>query len=293
MSLSPNEGFKLLKRKVQEEVFESLQIRKELNEWSMQDIQDFQADLEHKCKSTVSEKWIYLHFKNDNNKLPRIDVLNLLSCYCGFKNWENFLFDHTNLEEDEDDSTRPKWILIPVLVLVIAFAFLIKEKEKPLIVYFKDAYTQKTINPDQLQLELKEGSIDIKKDHATLKVKEDDTLSIAAPYFKTRRVSNLKANADTISIKLFPDDYALLLNYFSRSDGKDIEKRQKQLNEAIHSEAKIFQVYEEFEGLEILNKEEFIERITLPIHNLKNLEILDIQYKDEQIFRLRFVQNLN
>ena len=60
--------------------------------------------------------------------------------------------------------------------------------------------------------------------------------------------------------------------------------------EAIHPEAKIFQSHPQYEGIELLNREEFIERLILPLNSLRNLEIQDVVYKDDKIYRLRFIQ---
>lgn len=297
MSISPQEGFQLLKREVKIEVEKTLRIRKEIKDWSMQDLQDFQADLEAKCKSTVSEKWIYLHFKNDNEKLPRVDVLNLISNYCNYKNWEDFLF----LKTVKAPKRNYKWIIyLTAVIITLGFGFQLLtnfDTSKILVLVFKDAYTQEIISTDQIQLEWLstiENHIQKESHHVKLSMSLKDSIEIKGPYYKPYFLKvNPEQLNDTIYIKLYPDDYALMLNYFSRSDVVNIEKRQRQLENAIHEEAKVFQVYQEYEGLEILNKEEFIERLLLPINNLKNLVILDIQYQDDLIYRLRFMQKTN
>lgn len=292
MSLSPKDGFLLLKQKIREYVKESLSIRKELKDWSIQDIQDFQADLEAKCKSSVSEKWIYLHFKNQNDKLPRVDVLNLLAKYCDYKNWEHFLFEH---QKAKGRKPRLKWalILVLLLIIVISIGMVSLNRKSYQILVFKDAYTQRILKTSELHFEFKgKTDGDLKRIESAIKWtgENGDSLLVNGPYYKMARVQ-LGEGPDTLLVKLLPDDYALMLNFFSRSDTRNIEKRERQLKEAIHEEAKIFQVYDEFEGLELLNKTEFIERLILPVNFLKNLEILDIQYREQKIYRLRFRQN--
>ncbi|MFN2424767.1 MAG: hypothetical protein ABR572_13440, partial [Cryomorphaceae bacterium] len=83
---------------------------------------------------------------------------------------------------------------------------------------------------------------------------------------------------------------ALMLNFFSRSTAADLDKRRLQLREAIHPEARIFQSHPQYEGIELLNREEFIDRLILPINSLKNLEIQHITYRDDKIYRLQFLQ---
>lgn len=294
MSLSPQEGFNLLKQKVQLKVKESLSIRKELKDWSIQDIHDFQSDLEANCKSSVSEKWIYLHFKNENLKLPRVDVLNLLSRYCGYKNWEVLLFE--NSKKTVSKKQPLKYLILAILILlvvILSFWFKVRFTKTSQIIVFRDAYTQRQIDVTELNIQIKSKDAQTrwKKSDLGIRINKQDGDSIiaAGPYYKElKQVLNFLD--DTIFIKLLPDDYALMLNFFSRSDVKNIQKRESQLSMAIHEEAKIFQVFEDFEGLELLNKTEFIERLIIPVNYLKNLEILDIQYRDKQIFRLRFRQ---
>ena len=82
--------FQLLKEEVEKTFNERQGVQKNLEQWSVNDIRDFQDDLLRKSKGSVSEKWVYLHFKKSGKTLPRIDVLNLLSEYCGYKSWEEF-----------------------------------------------------------------------------------------------------------------------------------------------------------------------------------------------------------
>ncbi len=286
--------FQELKTTLRNEVETKLHIRKEFKDWSGGDIQTFQIDLEEKCKSTVSEKWVYLHFKNENEKLPRLDVLNLLSQYCGFKNWDDFKFKN-EVKKPSATAKKNKWMVIVVaglLLLNLVFWLTSSSGESALI--FKDAYTHEIINPQELQMKWQENGIKglkINGNILSFKLAFTDTLLIKAPYYKFKKVDAKSATAgDTTVVELLPDDYALMLNYFSRAADDNWKKRRAQLNEAIHDEAKLFQVHPKLNGIEMLNKNEFIDRLILPINSLKNLEIQHIIYKDGQIYRLRFVQ---
>ena len=59
-------------------------------------------------KGSISEKWFYTHIKHEQEKLPRIDVLNLLAEYVGFRNWQAFVatLEQGN-EEHETQVTVP------------------------------------------------------------------------------------------------------------------------------------------------------------------------------------------
>ena len=286
--------FQELKTKLRIEVETKLHIRKEFKDWSGGDIQTFQIDLEEKCKSTVSEKWVYLHFKNENEKLPRLDVLNLLSQYCGFKNWDDFKFKN-EVKKPSATAKKSKWVgLVVAGLLLLNLAFWLTSGYGTSTIIFKDAYTHEQINPQELQMKWQQKGIkglQINGNSLSFKVAFAETLLIDAPYYKFKKADTKSAVAgDTLVVELLPDDYALMLNYFSRAEDKNWEKRRAQLNEAIHDEAKLFQVHAKLNGIEMLNKNEFIDRLILPVNSLKNLEIQHIIYKDDQIYRLRFVQ---
>ncbi len=288
--------FQKLKIRVKHEVEIQLKIRKEFKDWSGYDIQNFQDDLEVKCKSTVSEKWFYNHFKNENEKLPRVDVLNLLSFYCGYKNWDDFKFQNET-KTPSIKGSRSIWLLtVLILVMGASTAFWMSSGTKNRIIICHDAYTHEPILAKNVQLEW--GGVNAKISNTTsviwsIKVNEKDTLFVDGAYYKAKKVVlNPDLMGDTLIIELLPDDYALMLNYFSRATSSNWEKRSKQLREAIHDDAKLFQVHEDLNGIEMLNKQEFIDRLILPVNSLKNLEILHIVYKDNQIYRLRFVQKI-
>ncbi|WP_417608180.1 hypothetical protein [Owenweeksia hongkongensis] len=287
--------FEQLKYTLQKEVETSLNIRKEFKEWSGSDIQTFQVDLEEKCKSTVSEKWVYLHFKNKSDKLPRVDVLNLLSQYCGFKNWDDFKHQNEVAPKAEKNTSRQAFYLI---VLVVGLACIglygLLPRKQTMVVVFTDAYTLEPILQTNLRIAFGRDKGRMKHGLTVFEFRESDTLKVNGAYYKELETFVRKEEAkDTLLLKLYPDDYAMMLNYFSRTEHKNWEKRQRQLQKAIHNNAVIFQSHPKHDGIEILNKEEFIDRLILPVNSLKNLEIQDIVYEDDQIINLRFVQKDN
>ncbi|WP_312902502.1 hypothetical protein [Chryseobacterium taichungense] len=79
----------------------------EISKWKGIDIIYFQEDLRKKAKGNISEKSFYTYFKNSPvTKLPRIDMLNLLSIYAGYDSWYEFkkqhLFADELLQNDEE-----------------------------------------------------------------------------------------------------------------------------------------------------------------------------------------------
>ena len=79
----------------------------EISKWKGIDIIYFQEDLRKRAKGNISEKSFYTYFKNSPvTKLPRIDMLTLLSVYAGYTSWFDFKKQHLfagELLQDEKD----------------------------------------------------------------------------------------------------------------------------------------------------------------------------------------------
>ena len=79
----------------------------DISKWKGIDIIYFQEDLRKKAKGNISEKSFYTYFKNSPvTKLPRIDMLTLLSVYAGYTSWFDFKKQHLfagELLQDEKD----------------------------------------------------------------------------------------------------------------------------------------------------------------------------------------------
>ena len=91
-----------------------------------EDIVAFQEALFDTVKTKVSEKWFYTYFKNSSEKLPRIDMLNLLSQYVGYQNWNEFRSVH---RKSYIQKRRILWLCLLVLVIVIGIMFLPQNHE--------------------------------------------------------------------------------------------------------------------------------------------------------------------
>jgi hypothetical protein len=61
------------------------------SDWKGKDIQLFQEDLQKTVQGRVSEKWFYTHLKSEADKLPRIDVLDMLSKYVALRTGGHFV----------------------------------------------------------------------------------------------------------------------------------------------------------------------------------------------------------
>lgn len=99
--------FEQLKKDVQAQYLkEHTPSHDDISKWKGIDIIYFQEDLRKKAKGNISEKTFYTYFKNSPvTKLPRIDMLNLLSIYTGYDSWYGFKKQHLFVGELlQDDS---------------------------------------------------------------------------------------------------------------------------------------------------------------------------------------------
>lgn len=84
----------------------------DISKWKGIDIIYFQEDLRKKAKGNISEKSFYTYFKTSPvTKLPRIDMLNILSIYAGYVSWYDFKKNHLfagELLQQEQDAIEEK-----------------------------------------------------------------------------------------------------------------------------------------------------------------------------------------
>ncbi|WP_295221640.1 hypothetical protein [uncultured Chryseobacterium sp.] len=102
--------FEQLKKEVQAQYLkEHTPSYDDISKWKGIDIIYFQEDLRKKAKGNISEKSFYTYFKNSPvTKLPRIDMLNLLSMYVGYESWYEFKKQHLFAGELLQDNEEPE-----------------------------------------------------------------------------------------------------------------------------------------------------------------------------------------
>ncbi len=289
------------------------QWKRPIHDFKGKEIANFQELLEEKVNSRISEKWFYTHLKpTENKKLPRMDMLDLLSQFLNFSDWEDFKNKHQieienekNLiaeKEEELTSFSMKKIAFSASIFLglalLIFSFFYKKNDSCQFC-FEDADTKELIDEEGIEITIfQEGESPITKKIDGQSCfqwptkNEKITFAIHAPYYHpdtiTRVVKNQKQK-EIISLK--KDDYALMIHLFSTANFDDWEKRRNQLDQMIADDAIIFQVEKgnTMSGLDMLNKEEFIDRLTLPINSLKNIKIIHSIYQGEKIYRLRFI----
>ena len=326
-----------------------------MSDWKGQEITSFQDDLFNKTRSTVSEKWFYTYFKSDFKKLPRIDMLNLLAQYCGFKSWAHFVqiqkdehfvnnkAEELTVEADKVDNTEnnlpninsseevddeitsenevengkeevkteavtetPKKLKAKTKLISIVFSSVVLLSGLVTGIYYsffdKKDYEFCFVDSDRqaavtnsvevtiiregftpLYLTTKTGCIKFESQKDTIK------MFVSSPYYKqdTFKV-NLHQYNQPEKLLLEPDDYKIMLYYYSNS-AKDLKQRISKLNQMIADNALIYQVYDnDFFGVEILSKQQYINLVTMPTTSLKNFSLIESESKNEKIVKLKF-----
>ena len=104
------------------------------------------------------------------------------------------------------------------------------------------------------------------------------TMVVSSPYYRTDTIQrNLETAPEAENIELKPNDYAIMLFYYSKSL-KDLKKKRISLNYLISDHALIYQVFDnQFYGVETMDKQRYINLVTLPSTSLEKLEVIDTQ----------------
>lgn len=322
----------------------------DISKWKGIDIIYFQEDLRKSAKGNISEKSFYTYFKvSPVSKLPRIDMLNLLSIYAGFQSWHDFRKNHfsdekmlpesienlpeiipedeipakienpaekndnigtenTVLQNNTDDnqsisvnnkiSQHPEkkslkkkikewlWLAISVILAIVAGILGFRDQlfSRKFYYSFIDGDRNSKINAElQVQI-LKENESPIlytaKPNEPFVYTTKSKSLImvVSSPYYKTDTIRrNLETAPEAENIELKPNDYAIMLYYYSKSI-KDLKRKRESLNFIISDNALIYQVYDSDDyGIETMDKQRYISLVTLPTTSLENLEVIETQ----------------
>lgn len=278
-------------------------VNSDVSEWKGQTITDFQEDLLQRVNGRISEKWFYTHMKSTDHTLPRIDVLNMLSQYAGYRNWDEFRHRNlatTNLSDTLAKSNRV-FIFLPLIILsvvAVLFTFYKIINTQNYRFTFIDADTGEPILNTRIQAELllnnetpvsylsdSKGNIIIRTDQSKIR------LAVNAPcYLEDTIIRIVKKFNRNEQIRLKSDPYSLMIQYFSQTDVESWQNRREQLDRMISDNAMIFRLSDRKEGsgMELYNKQEFIDKLTMPAASLRQIEIISSRFEKNQIAILRF-----
>lgn len=266
--------------------------------FSSQDILNLIDAIQLKTKQSVSEKWIYTHLKPETNeKLPRKDMLDILSVYVGKSGWDEFKFVD-NSDEDENinlkNNSKKKfgiWILL-IGILMIGFSiwkFAPKDQQK---LEFQNSFTKDSIAKDDVEAFIVEDSIEkpIDLKSPTLNLEKGTKVVIKSPLYKHKEII-ISPSQSLSRVELNPNDFAMMLKAFMKSDIKDWQTRKEQLNKILSDNLEVMVMLENDLGAEYFNKTEFSQKVVIPTASLKKLKIVELkQEKDNKISFLRLTE---
>lgn len=271
--------------------------------FSSQDIQNLIGLIEVQCKQTISEKWIYTHLKPEtNSKIPRKDMLNILSQFVGYSGWDEFTFEEKVFESKASkEVTKSKtkfWYTLLLLIfgIAIAFVFFYKKKApKSKAIELNNEFTNEKVNSNEVKvyevndsvskpLEVKEGKVQVSNEDKKTK------LVIKSPFYKTKTI-DLNANGEVSKsnkIDLKPDDYAMILKAFMSSDIKDWKTRKEQLDKILSDNLEVMVMLKYNLGAEYFNKTEFSQKLIIPTATLRKMKIIEIEKETNQ--KIKFIR---
>ncbi|RZN83847.1 MAG: hypothetical protein EVB11_03760 [Winogradskyella sp.] len=287
--------FETLKKAIEATFLENNSTTNSIENWKGEEIISFQEDLFSKVKGKVSEKWFYTYIKNSPEKLPRIDVLNLLSNYVGQTNWNTFKANTQNPKAIKKSSLRfIKWGFLLAALMTLVGYFL--SQKNTFEFCFIDALKNENITSIPLDIKVlqdNESPIYFKTDSLgcfSFKTKNDVIkFVIQSPYHKTDTIVRSINSSQNQIVKVKPDDYALMLHYYANGNVKDWKTHKNKLKTIIDDEAKIYRLFNNKINIEIYSKEEFIRMLTIPTNSLKRTEILEKEIKNGKITNLKFI----
>ena len=300
--------FEILKKEVAQTFLkENTALSPAISQWKGEDIIKFQEDLLLKVKGRVSEKWFYNYFRNDIQKLPRIDMLNLLSEYVGAKDWATFRAKQLQQEHKKQNTKKYSeklmrygvWLLVALFIIGV-LSFVINQNSAHHVSFcFTDESGNRIEDVVNVQLQLDnetEKTVHISQDSCfhILIANPELTIKIKSPYYKDKLITRKLNQTDyQETIMLETDLNALILRHYSNSDTSNWQKRRKRLNALIADDAILYQQWFGVDrGVELYSKSDFVYQMTIPTSILKHIEILAVSYNTVgKIKQLRFRVN--
>jgi predicted DNA-binding transcriptional regulator AlpA len=264
--------------------------------FSAQDILNLIDDIQLITKQSISEKWIYTHLKPETNqKLPRKDMLDILSVYVGKSGWDEFVFNG-NIKENNNNfklgfsNKIGIWVLF-FGVLIAGFfiwKFLSKEEQK---LEFQNSFTKDSIAKEEVKAYVVEDTVEKQIDinSSTFNIDKATKVVLKSPFYKPKEITILP-NEPIAKVELNPNDYAMMLKAFMKSDIKDWQTRKEQLNKILSDNLEVMVMLQNNLGAEYFNKQEFSQKVILPTASLKKLKIVELkQENDNKISFLRLI----
>lgn len=306
--------FNLLQNKVAEKLQENYpEVGLNMQDWKGDEIILFREDLQAKVKGTISEKWFYTHVKNEQDKLPRIDTLNLFAQYIGLNSWNAFIHEYGDKENsklneennhqivyENGKQSRSRLYLLMFLLLIGVFAVIMyfnfySEKEVHYEFCFIDEHTHLPVADSFLEIKMIIGDETPKfyplESSCVSGIGEEVDFVIKGRFYKPLHVKRKITNSTyQESIFLEPDDYSMILHLFANSQVDDWKERRNQLSEMLHDNLKAYEISKDGFTIDVLTKDEFINKMTLPTKVLKKVAIVHTEYDGDKMSLIKFTQ---
>ena len=131
-----------------------------------------------------------------------------------------------------------------------------------------------------------EKQIDLKSE--SLNLEKGTKVVIKSPLYKQKEIT-ISNNQLLSRVELNPNDYAMMLKAFMKSDIKDWQTEQ--LNKILSDNLEVMLMLQNDLGAEYFNKTEFSQKVVIPSASLKKLKIVELrQEKDNKISFLRLTE---
>ena len=96
-----------------------------------------------------------------------------------------------------------------------------------------------------------------------IKTTDSAKVVIKSPFYEAKGIV-VKNTHPHPNIVLEPDDYAMMLKAFMKSDIKDWQTRKEQLNKILADDLEVIVMLKNDLGAEYFNKQEFSEKLIIP-----------------------------
>lgn len=266
--------------------------------FSSQDIQQLIVLIENECKQSISEKWIYTHLKPESNhKMPRKDMLDILSAFVGYAGWDELIFEH---KKEDKSSSSPKKRLITLMIIIgsvmvgIAVGYFTLRDTKATNkkeLQLANEYTDQKISSDEVRVfqiqdslrhpvKVKDGKVELEA-----VPKRNTKLEITSPFYKRKIVDVVVGDTALTKVGLQPNDYAMMLKAFMMSDIKDWETRKAQLDKILSDDLEVIVMLKNDLGAEYFNKKEFVQKLIVPTASVKSMRIIELKNDEKGIIQ--------
>lgn len=278
----------------------------ELSDFGNKEIENLRDLIEQQLNQSISEKWVYTHLKPiENEKLPRKDMLDILSQFVGYSNWDEFVYKNQNHDKTEvkQEKKNNRYLIalligLSIIGLGISGIYLFQQKQsKTQQIKLQNEFTQKAINPKDVKVyTVKDNEkipVEVKQSQVAVEVQDDTKVVIESPYYKEKTITINKQNVveKPQSVMIEPDDSAMKLKAFIQTNNQDWQKKKQQLNRILSDDLEVIIMLKNDLGAESFTKQEFINMTIAPTDNMKKLKIIDIQSdKNQKITQIRLLQ---